>query len=124
MRAVNPEATVCTGRTAGIDSLGKRILLGLAVPSAFLFLAGPASVQEKWCEAEKDWRRGGMEKDKGAEGNRGKGSRERDRARGEKHVSASVTHKQGLCVGGVNSAAKSLLCRGRLFCFCSFLQLA
>ena len=46
--------------------------------------------------------------------------RERERAGGEKHVLPSVTHKQGLCVGGVNRAAKSLLCRSRVFCFCSF----
>ena len=67
-----------------------------------------------------------MERDKETEGSKWKGSRERERERagGEKHVLPSVTHKQGLCVGGVNRAAKSLLCRSRVFCFGSFFQLA
>lgn len=65
---------------------------------------------------KEEWR--GTKKQRGA--NERGAERERERAGGEKHVLPSVTHKQGLCVGGVNRAAKSLLCRSRVFCFCSF----
>ena len=125
MRTVNPEATGCIGLTAWIDSLGKCVLLGLGVLSALILLAGPRVSSGKVV-----WGREGLEKRKNGEGQRNRGEqmkgeqRERERAGGEKHVLPSVTHKQGLCVGGVNRAAKSLLCRSRVFCFCSFFQLA
>lgn len=115
MRAVNEEATVCMqpdGITRINSWLGRRHSWRL---SAFILLTGPGVNSEKVV-----WGREGLEKRKNGGGQRNRGERvkwgrEEGREKGEKHVPPSVPHKQGLCVRGVNRAAKSLLCRRGCF---------
>lgn len=100
--------------TAWIAGLGKHVLLGLGILSAFIFLAGP------WVNSGTVvWGREGLEKREDGGGQRNRGEQMKGESeggeRGEKHVLPSVAHKQGLCIGGVNRAAKSLLCRSVLF---------